>query len=410
MKENVLVIFGGKSAEHDISIITGLQAISNVDREKFNVIPMYISRQNKIYVGEKLCYLQTFMPFNPSNKGIFEASLIAGNDRLFIAKKTNNIYFKGEKEFQIIENLNTKNNSKTNSTKKLKQNVKIDCAVLCCHGRSGEDGNLQGLLTMCGIPYTSCSCLSSALCMDKIFMKDVIKASNFNTAEYTFFEKIDYILEPETLMDRLEKEIGYPMFIKPANLGSSIGISKCKNRDELEVGIEVAIKYDRRILVEKSIEKNIEVNCAVMGNSAYAVASSIEFPKHKDNFLTFDEKYLQRKDAAENKSKNNMKIPREMEEEIKDLAISLFKKFDCKGVVRIDFLIDKDSHKVFVNELNTIPGSLAFYLFKEKYDFKTLINKLIDNAKKIKIEEDKDEMEFMSNALKNFNNGIKSNK
>ena len=106
MKENVLVIFGGKSAEHDISIITGLQAISNVDREKFNVIPMYISRQNKIYVGEKLCYLQTFMPFNPSNKGIFEASLIAGNDRLFIAKKTNNIYFKGEKEFQIVENLN----------------------------------------------------------------------------------------------------------------------------------------------------------------------------------------------------------------------------------------------------------------------------------------------------------------
>lgn len=411
MKENILVVFGGKSAEHDISIITGLQAISNMDREKYNVIPMYISRENKMYVGEKLCYLSTFMPFDASKKGIYAAGLTAGSDFLYLAKTATKIYFKGEKtgslEVQSVGNVKSKDEK---TAKKLKKSLKIDCAVLCCHGRSGEDGNLQGLLSMCGIPFTSCGCASSAICMDKIFMKDIIKASNFATAYYTSFEKIDYILEPDDTLKTLEKEIGYPMFIKPANLGSSIGISKCNNRDELEVGIEVAIKYDRRILVEKSVENNIEVNCAVLGNSAYAVASEIEFPKHEKNFLTFDEKYLQRKQSAEEGNKTENKITKKQQQKVKDLAVELFKKFDCKGVVRIDFLIDKDTNEVLVNELNTIPGSMAFYLFKGQFDFKKLLNRLIENAKKLKLEEDKDEFQFMSSALNNFNQGIKSRK
>lgn len=410
MKENVLVIFGGKSAEHDISIITGLQAISNIDREKYNVIPMYISRENKMYVGEKLCYLSTFMPFEPS-KGVFAAGLTSGSDCLYLSKSAKKIYFKGEKSGNLeVQNTGKIKPKEEKIIKKLKKSVKIDCAVLCCHGRSGEDGNLQGLLSMSGIPFTSCGCASSAICMDKIFMKDIIKASNFATAEYTSFEKIDYILEPDVTMKKLEKEIGYPMFIKPANLGSSIGISKCNNREELEVGIEVAIKYDRRILVEKSVENNIEVNCAVLGNSAYAVASEIEFPKHEKNFLTFDEKYLQRKQAAENVYETDNKISKKQQQKVKDLAISLFKKFDCKGVVRIDFLINKDTNELLVNELNTIPGSMAFYLFKDKFDFKKLLNRLIENAKKLKLEEDKDEFQFMSSALNNFNQGIKLNK
>lgn len=408
MKENILVVFGGKSAEHDISIITGLQTISNVDREKYNVIPLYISKENNFYVGEKLCYLNTYMPFISNKKGVYSASLLAGSNNLYISKKTKNIYFKGENKTQIIKKSKNKGNKK--AVLSFKKSISIDCAILCCHGRSGEDGNLQGLLTLCNIPFTSCNCASSAICMDKIFMKDIIKSAEYNTADYTYFEKIDYILEPDKIMDNLEKQIGYPMFIKPAHLGSSIGISKCLNREQLEIGIEVAIKYDRRILVEKSVENNIEVNCAVLGNSSYAVASDVEFPKTKENFLTFDEKYLQRKEASENKEIKKSNISKEKENDIKELAISIFKRFDCKGVVRIDFLIDKKSGEIFVNELNTIPGSMAFYLFKNNFDFKSLLNKLIDNAKKIQKEEDKDEFSFMSSALNNFNDGIKTNK
>lgn len=411
MKENILVVFGGKSAEHDISIITGLQAISNVDRQKYNIIPMYISKENKFYVGEKLCYLSTFMPFLPNKKGVFPANLVAGSDFLYLSRNSRNIYFKGENNSQIeTQKVEKVKENPGKTVKRFKKSVKIDCAVICCHGRSGEDGNLQGLLTLCGIPFTSCGCVSSAICMDKIFMKDIIKSTNFATADYSFFEKIDYILEPNSVIKKLENELGYPMFVKPANLGSSIGISKCNNREQLEVGIEIAIKYDRRILVEKSVENNLEVNCAVIGNSAYAVPSSVEFPKHKENFLTFDEKYLQRKEMAENNEKNDIKISKKLEQKVKDLAVNVFKKFDCKGVVRIDFLIDQLTNEIFVNELNTIPGSLAFYLFKDKYDFKKLLNRLIDNAKKIKIEEDKDEFSYLSTALKNFNQGIKSNK
>lgn len=409
MKENILVVFGGKSAEHDISIITGLQAISNVDREKYNVIPLYISKENEFFVGEKLCYLSTYMPFLKSKKGIFKASLIAGDSYLYSVKKSAKIYYKGEKGEEIIEK-STKNAKKTKKTrKKFKKLVKIDCAVLCCHGKSGEDGSLQGLLNLAGIPYTSSNLTSSSLCLDKIFMKDVIKSNGYDTADYLSFDKTEYILEPEMVFSKIES-LGYPVFLKPANLGSSIGISKCKNREELEVGIEVAIKYDRRILVEKSIENNIEVNCAVFGNGAYVLPSNVEFPKTSNSFLTFDEKYIQRKEAVGSAKKVKSKISKQQEEKVKELAMALFKTFDCKGVVRIDFLIDKEDNKIYVNELNSIPGSLAFYLFKDKFDFKTLLNRMIDNAKKAQKEEEKMDLNFTSSALNNFNNSIKMNK
>ena len=409
MKENILVVFGGKSAEHDISIITGLQTVSNIDREKYNVIPMYISKENEFFIGEKLCYLSSYMPFSPSKKGVIKASLIPGSNFLYASKKACDIYFNGEKAEEIIKSNAKGDITTTKAVKKLKKLVKIDCAVLCCHGKSGEDGCLQGLLNLANIPYTSSNLASSALSLDKIFMKDIIKSNGFTTVDYMHFNKTEYILEPEKVIEKIEA-LGYPVFIKPANLGSSIGISKCRTRDELEVGIEVAIKYDRRILVEKSIENNIEVNCAVFGNDTYLLPSNVEFPKTNNLFLTFEEKYIQRKNSADSNIVEECKITAEQEENIKEIASKLFKTFDCKGVVRIDFLINKEDNKIYVNELNSIPGSLAFYLFKNKFNFKTLLSKMIDNAKKVQKEEAKFDLNFTSAALNNFNSSIKMNK
>lgn len=404
MKENILVIFGGKSAEHDISIITGLQAISNLDRKNFNVIPLYISKNNNFYIGEKLCYLSTFMPFNSKTKGIFSATIKPGSDYLFGCSK--NIFFNGENN-KILSS--SKEELDVPSNKKLKKLIKIDCAIICCHGKSGEDGSLQGLLELCAIPYTSCSVCSSGICMDKIFMKKLFLASGFNTPEFIYFDKIEYLTKQEEVIEKVKK-LGFPVFVKPANLGSSIGISKCNLEEELDEAIKIAINFDRRILVEKSVEDNIEINQAVFGNSASIITSKIELPMHKNSFLTFDEKYIQRQDAALKEENQNNLLDEEIETEIEEISKKVFKEFNCKGVVRIDYLYQKEQKKLYINEINSVPGSLAFYLFKEKFNFKNLLTKLISNAKKEFLEEQKLNLNFKSLALSHFNSGVKLNK
>ena len=240
-------------------------------------------------------------------------------------------------------------------------------------------------------------------------MKDILKANEIDSAKYFSFNKTQYILDENKIINEIETNIGYPVFIKPSTLGSSIGISKCYSREELEIGIEVALNYDERILVEKSIENNIEINCAVIGNKTYAEASEIELPNKTKAFLTFDEKYIQRQEAAENK-KTDINVSKEIRQKVKDMAIKAFKVFDCKGVVRIDFLYSKSENKLYLNELNTIPGSLAFYLFKNEFNFKQLTNKLIVDAIKEKQNEDLLSSNFKSNALNNFNNSLKQHK
>jgi D-alanine-D-alanine ligase len=393
-KENVIVIFGGKSTEHDISIITGLQVFANIDREKFNAIPVYISRKGEMFTGNKLGKIETYVNFTSNDKQIKKVAFASGSDYLLASK--NHV-------------------DKT----KFKPFLKVDCAVICCHGVNGEDGTLQGLLELSNIPFSSSNVLSSAISMDKIIMKDVFVANNIETAKYKYFYKIDYKLESKKILDELEQNLQYPMFVKPANLGSSIGISKCKNREELDNAIEIASNYDNRILVEESIEDNIEVNCAVLGNTDYQIASKIEYPKSWSDFLSFDEKYIQRNKSSKTEVKPEIKkstkskqsVSTEIEEKVKEIAKNAFKIFNCSGVVRIDFLIEKKSGKIYLNELNSIPGSLAFYLFKEQgYTFKTMLSRLIDIAKKEKSKKNSNKFLYESTALANFGSGSKINK
>ena len=406
MKENIAVIFGGKSAEHDISIITGLQAISNVDREKYSVIPIYISKENKFYVGENLCCLESFMPFK--SELFTEICFLTGEKYIFSAKKTKRIYFNGEKN--SYKRLNCDRHKSIKQTEKLFKLAQIDCVINCCHGKFGEDGCLAGLLSLCGIAQTSCSVLSAVCCMDKDFMKKLLIQNEIPTPKFLSFMKNDYILDEEKVFKTIEKSLSYPLFVKPASLGSSIGISKVKSKEELEVALDVAFNYDSKVVVENSIENNIEINCAVIGGNGYAMASNVEFPKTKSSFLTFDEKYIERKEASNGRANNCKKISKTLENNVKNMAIKAFNAFNCSGVVRIDFLYSKAEKKLYLNELNTVPGSLAFYLFKDKFSFKELLNELIKIAMKKQSEEEKLCATFNSNALNNFNNSLKQHK
>lgn len=382
-KEKVLVVFGGKSAEHDISIITGLQVLKNINREKYEVFPLYVSREGEMFFGKKLKNYETYVNFN---------------------KKTfKKVAFKpGEKNIYI------------QSSFALRKSFEVSCAVLCLHGLNGEDGTVQGIFELSTIPYTSANVMSSAICMDKIIMKDVLVANKIETPLYHSFSKTDYYLETERILEETEKALSLyenSCFVKPANLGSSIGISKCETKQQLEEAIEIAASYDERIIVEKAIENAVEVNCAVLGNSDYQEVSSLEYPKSWSSFLSFNEKYIARNNAQTSSKKEPKKLGQAVEQQIQEIAKKAFKIFDCSGVVRIDFLVDKKQNKIYLNELNSIPGSLAFYLFKDQgYTFEKLITRLIELAKTKMETKLSNKYSYSSNALANFGKGSKMNK
>ena len=300
---------------------------------------------------------------------------------------------------------------------------KIDVAFPIVHGKGVEDGSLEGYLESIGIPTVGPSILGAALGQDKIVMKQVLDSYKISNPAYTWFYDSEYLSNQDEIIKNIEK-LKYPVIVKPANLGSSVGIKVVKNKTQLEVAIEEAIKYDNKILVEKVVENLKEVNCAVLGNYEYQEASLIALMKTKNDFLTYEDKYLSGSKKGTkgikgvkggNMSTSEFDIPapitKELETEIKELAKKTFKALNLSGVARIDFLIDSKNNKVYVNEPNTIPGSLSFYLFKPMgKEYKTLLDEMItlsikqykNNAKKIS--------SFESNILSTYNGGSKGMK
>lgn len=341
--KNIIVLCGGKSSERDISLITANLVLNAIDEKKYKVFPIVVDENNKWH------YIKNF--------------------KNNINQNTNNeiVYIKiGEK------GLYKKNRFS------LKKICDVDCAILCHHGLNGEDGTIQGLLELCDIPYTSSKVLSSSITMDKVFMKLLFKSFGFNVLPYEYFNKTEYEINNEKIIKKIIKNLGFPLIVKPANLGSSIGISIAKNKEELLKSINVAFEYDNKLLIEKALNNFKEINCAVIGYNDDIIVSSLEEPISWKEFLTFDEKYIN-----SNKKCNSRIYPAKLdikiEKEIKKISYNIFKKFELSGVVRIDFLV-KDN-EVFVNEVNSIPGSLAYYLFeKENLCFSEIIDKLIDIA------------------------------
>jgi D-alanine-D-alanine ligase len=260
----------------------------------------------------------------------------------------------------------------------------IDVAVIAMHGMHGEDGTLQGLFELADLPYTSAGITGSAAGMDKIVMKAAFKGLGIPALDCVYFERIEYIKDRETVLAKIEGAFSYPVIVKPANLGSSIGISRAIDRESLVAGIDVAVHYDRRVLVERAISDLTEINCAVLGEGADAVTSLLEQPVTAKAVLDFSEKYLKGGVGKGMKSLDRIlpaKLSKEMEEKIRQYSLEIFKGFDMKGVVRIDYMIDDTDGSLYVNEVNTIPGSMAFYLFEPAgIPYKTLIDRLVDVA------------------------------
>lgn len=389
MKIKVGIIFGGESVEHEVSVISALQAIEHIDKEKYQVIPIYISKDKVWYTGEKLLKINNYKELDILKKNCKEVSLCKING-----------------EFCLI-------NTKGLINKTID---KIDVAFPIVHGQNVEDGTLAGYLDTVGIPYVGSGVLGASLGQDKVLIKQVLKSANLPVVPYVWFYDNEYELDKEKYLN-LIKKMGYPVVVKPACLGSSVGINFVKNEKTIEDAINEAIEYDKKIIVEKAVDNLIEVNCSVVGNYNIQQTSLIEEVISTNSILTYEDKYI-----GDGKTKGNSKgmvntsriipanIDKTLTKNIENCSKEVFKALNLSGVCRIDYLIDKKTKEYFVNEPNTIPGSLSFYLWEplgKKYT--TLLDDLITLAIKDYKNKQKKTYCFDTNILQNFN-GIKGSK
>lgn len=374
------VIFGSRSVEHEVSIVTALQVMQAANTNKYEIVPIYITKEGNWVTGKELLNLESFKDLTLS---------VSGLQKAFIAPDT------------FVESL-VGGSRKWFGKKVLK---KIDVAFPLVHGTYGEDGTLQGLLELANIPYVGAGVLGSALGMDKIAMKAVFKENQLPVLNYIWFLRNEWKNKQNDIISKIELALKYPLFVKPANLGSSIGISKAKNREGLISAVDVASQYDRRLIVEESLEKGIEINCSVLGNDE-PVASVCEQAISWDQFLNYDEKYLRGGKATGLKSAERRipaPISQEHTQKIQELAIDAFKAIDCCGISRVDFLVNQKKDEIFLNEINTIPGSIAFYLWEASgITFSELIDKLINLALYVQKEKRKNTYSYNSKVITNL--------
>lgn len=386
MKIKLGVFFGGKSVEHEVSIITALQAIENIDKEKYDVVPVYIAKNNKMYCGDLIDDIKQYIHID-NLLNISTQVTLAQKDNKVVLLKTNKKFYENE----IYDY--------------------IDVAFPIVHGTNVEDGTLQGYLKMFNLPYVGCDVTSSAVGMDKYVSKVLLKENGIPVLDCKCYYKNEEI---EDIIKSVEQDLEYPVIVKPINLGSSVGIAVAKNKEELEEAIEDSFTYSRKILIEKAIKNLKEVNCSVLGDYEDCKASECEELDKTADILSYEDKYLSggKKTEGAKQSMNSgvLKLPaninNELKEEIQTLAKRTFKILGCNGVIRIDFLIDEDINKVYVNEVNTIPGSLSFHLWRAAgMNYTELLDKMIELALKRNREESNMIFSFDTNILEGYANG-----
>ncbi len=388
MKLKVGVIFGGQSVEHEISVISALQAIDNINKDTYDVIPIYISKNKDWYTGDVLFNIENYKDLD---------ELIKKCKRVVLQKI--------DDEFCLVHYRKLFSQVITN----------VDVVIPIVHGQNVEDGTLQGYLETVGIPYASSKVLGSSLGQDKVVMKQIFKSCDIPIVPYLWFYDNEYLEDPDKYLKEIDK-LGYPVVVKPASLGSSIGIKFVASKDEIEDAINDAISYDNKIIIEKGIDNLIEVNCSVLGSYDNMTTSSLEQVLSAHDILTFKDKYIgsgKTKGHSKGMASTSRIIPasisKELTSKIKETSKDVFRVLNLSGVVRIDYLINGKTNEYYVNEPNTIPGSLAFYLWEadgKKY------SELLDDLIKIAIKEykmkSKKVTKFDTNVLKDYKkSGIK---
>lgn len=371
----VAVVFGGVSPEHEVSVISGLQALAALDSERFQGIPVYIAKDGSWWTGEALTDVSIFRDVSVLRRQGRRVTVVPGGvNRLILEMERTAWSFKAER-------------------------MEIDVVFPVLHGGSGEDGGLQGLCETLNVAYVGSGVLGSAVGMDKAVSKYLCRQFDIPVVDFVEIREAAWADREAEWLDRCEAELGFPMIVKPARLGSSIGISRAGDRAALDKAVEEAFRYDGKVVVERAVTNLREINCSVLGDPDEAIASVLEEPVARDAVLSFADKYLgagskgtksqeQRPDgvgARRGMASLDRIIPAPVDEAeatlIRDLAVKVFRTFECAGVARIDFLRDGATGRIYFNEINTIPGSLSFYLWEPSgVPFDRLVARLIDLA------------------------------
>ena len=384
MKIKVGVFFGGKSVEHEVSVISGIQAMNAFDREKYDPVPIYITKENEMYTGEAVGDIKNYRNIPDLLKKSTRFFFICDNGKL-------NLVQYPEKKF---------GNSAVDY---------IDVAFPVVHGANVEDGSLQGFLRHYNIPLVGCDVMAGAASMDKYVMKAILKDNDIPILDCVTLHVREYQADEEKAYRKVESKIEYPVIVKPVNLGSSVGIKVAKDREGLREALDYAYEFGQKVLVERAIMNLREINCAVLGDYESAQASECEEPISSDEILSYEDKYVAGgKGGSEGMRTARRELPAnltpELREEIRSLAVRTFQALDCNGVARIDFMIDKDNGKVYVNEINSIPGSLSFYLWEIMgKPYAELLDDMVKLALKREREESGFLTSFQSNILQNAN-------
>lgn len=353
MKLNIGVIFGGKSVEHEISVITALQVMDNIDKEKYEVIPIYITKDLVWYTGGMLRHIESFNDFRLIERYATKVNLVNKNGR-FVLQKSNGI----KKEIN-----------------------EIHLAFPVVHGKGVEDGTIQGYVQTLGIPCCGSDIYASSLGQDKIFTKMILERNKIPVTSYVWFYDTDYKTNKEELFKKINK-LNYPLILKPARLGSSIGIEIINIKEELESAIEKSIEYDERFLIEEYIENKREFNCAAIGSYNKIQTSSIEEVINELGICTYQDKYtLETEGNPKIKKIYPIDIPKDLVEDIKNYSKEIFRLLCAKGVLRVDYLYDTSKKKIYIDEVNVIPAYFSHHLFEDiNIDYRDLMEIIIKQA------------------------------
>lgn len=390
MKTTMAVFFGCRSVEHEVSVISAVQAMNAIDRKKYEVIPVYVTKEGEMFTSPLLFDIESF-------KGNLDE----------LVKKCEQVTFIRLKNKTVMRSF------ASGLFKKCRDTV-IDLAFPIVHGTNCEDGTMAGYFEFLNLPYISCDIISAAVGMDKAVFKSVLKSAGLPVLDCMTFRSREFSADKEHFIRGIGKKIGYPLIIKPANLGSSVGITKVNSESELESAISLAASFAEKILAERAIENLREINCSVLGDADSCIASVCEEPFMHDEILSYADKY-----EGNSKSKGmaslGRKIPadisEELSEKIRGLSVDIMKATGSSGVVRIDYLLDSESGEVFANEINTIPGSLAFYLWEASgIKYTELIDRLCDIAFKRQRNRDNLTFTIKTNILSGASFGSKGSK
>lgn len=409
-KTNVAIFFGGNSVEHEISVISALQAMQNFDLNKYRLFPIYISKSGQLYYSQKLKDINLYRDLKNVIKNAHKVTFVA--DKLSYSDILVSLF-----DLELNQKIDI-----------------IDVALPIVHGTNVEDGTIAGYLNLLGLPYAGCDIASASLSMDKWTSKLVMQSSKVSVLDGLELDNT-VTLRDEQIRYVEKKFKKYPVIVKPVNLGSSIGISVADDSQSLNACLDYAYQFCDRVLVERAVQNLREINIAVLGDKQEQIVSVCEEPIGSGEILTFEDKYLSgsgksgktlaksgkfqsskvqiSKTPSKTGSKSGMaslsrKIPADLSIEQKDKivenALNAFKALGCHGVARIDFIIDNDSQQIYLNEINTVPGSLAFYLFEPLgITYTDMLNKLIDLAFKRQRDMANYRFSFETNVLQSAN-------